>query len=129
MTYQPKLKSSKSFKSQDGKFPQSSWAMALGDLVKRTKKNLEGVDSATSISSIVNDGKIELKKEKVFQKTNAYKLLGLGRSSSAFGSRNSTGNFIATKLNTNSIESIGSSKVQIAASFDDDSNINQCFKK
>ena len=37
--------------------------MALGDLVKRTKKNLEGVDSAASISSIVNDGKVELKKD------------------------------------------------------------------
>lgn len=126
MSYNHKLKGSKSFKGQESK---SSWSIALGDLVKRTKRNLEGVDSTQSATSLINEGNIEVKKEKLFQKTNAYKLLGLNRSSSAFGSRNSTGNFISNKLNTNSIESNNSSKVQIAASFEDDSNIKQSFKK
>ena len=126
MSYNPKLKSSKSFKGQEGK---SSWSIALGDLVKRTKRNLDGVDSSSSTNNLANDGNGEVKKEKLLQKTNAYKLLGLGRSSSAFGSRNSAGNFISNKLNINSIDSNGSSKLQIGASFEDESNIKQSFKK
>lgn len=126
MTYNPKLKSWKSFKPQEGK---SSWALALGDLVKKTKRKLEGIDSSASISNIIHDGTNLNRDERLFQKTNAYKLLGIGRSSSSFGSRNSAGNFISNKLNTNSIESNGSSKVQVTASFEDDQNLNINSKK
>ena len=126
MTYNPKLKSWKSFKPQEGK---SSWALALGDLVKKTKRNLEGIDSSASISNIIHDGTNLNRDERLFQKTNAYKLLGIGRSSSSFGSRNSAGNFISNKLNTNSIESNASSKVQVTASFEDDQNLNINSKK
>ena len=126
MTYNPKLKSWKSYKPQEGK---SSWALALGDLVKKTKRNLEGVDSSTSFSNIINDGGSLNREEKLFQKTNAYKLLGIGRSSSSFGSRNSGGNFISNKLNTNSVDSNGSTKVNIAASFEEDQISKQNGKK
>ena len=148
MSFNPKMKTSKSFKRYEGlnvyqekwvdlsispnivfrsKSSKSNWSMALGDLVKRTKRNLEGVDSAESSTSLMDDGKMQIKKDKIFQKTNAYKLLGMGRASSAFGSRNSMG-----VINSHSIQSqpiSTTSKVQVASSFDDDSAIQQSFKK
>ena len=125
MTYNSKLKNCSSYKPPEGKF---SWAIALGDLVKKTKKNLEGIDSSVSMNDIVIDGKCWNKDERLFQKSNTYRLMGLGRCSSSFESRNSTWRFATNKVNSNSIDSHDSSNHNIAASFDDNQNLNTNFK-
>jgi hypothetical protein len=109
---------SKINKNKEGK---SSWSLALGDLVKRTKRNLENVNSNIGSNGPINDTDYDKRKEKIFLKTNTYKMLGIGRSSSAFGSRNTDGKFMISQGNKNLRDSnSSSSKMQIAASFDND---------
>lgn len=124
MNISSKLKNSKSYKPSDWK---SNWAIALGDLVKKTKKNLEGIDSPTLINE-ANDGSWWSKDDRLFQKTSVYKMMGTGRSSSSIASRNSTWRFATNKNNSNSIESHDWSSYPIAASFEDNQNLNVNFK-
>ena len=58
--------------------------------------------------------------DRVYQ-SNTYKLLGAGRSSSAFGSRNSQSNFVSHRVNAGgSIDSNSSNNLHITASFEED---------
>jgi hypothetical protein len=62
-----------------------------------------------------------------FSENQRAQLFGIGRSASSFGSRNSVGLINTSSINSQNIT--GSSKVQIASSFDDDPNVKQGFKK
>ena len=62
-----------------------------------------------------------------FSENQRAQFFGIGRSASSFGSRNSVGLINTSSINSQNVT--GSSKVQIASSFDDDPNLNQGFKK
>ncbi|CAI2373141.1 unnamed protein product [Moneuplotes crassus] len=87
---------------------KSSWSLALGDLVRQTKRNVDG-----------------------FNQTNP-KIGGIERSHSSFNNkRNSTRNVGYSNLNLNlgSLESNNSVRGNIAASFEKDNSTQKAVKK